>query len=463
LSPALLAVALLLVGSLLLSLRDARAAGQGRVFWVANRRASGRRVAASLLATIIGASATLGTTDLVAKRGVTGAWFLATAWPFLVGLLLLAPAIRRSQVRSISDLLGRFGEGPRRLGGLVVALAWLGVLATQVVALRTLGDVVWPGQGVVLGAVAAGVVALYTMIGGQPSVLRTDLAQLFVLGLGLAIPAGWLLVVGFPAPAAGAPGLPPPVPLAPAEALILSLTAGLPYLVGPDLYGRLLAASDEGAARRAVGLTLAGLPVIVAALIVLGLAARAAGIAPGGGAVLLRLAGRLPTALEVTLLVAVVAAVVSSASTILLSGAVSLAGDLEPAPKRPEPGATGPARRGLVLAYALVGATLGLAAPDLLAVLLTGYAVFVGALAVPILASLAGLRAPSWIVLLAMAEGGALAATGRGLELAGLVSAPGSVAILGGALVGNAATLALGALVFRSSIPKKAPGTPRLP
>jgi SSS family solute:Na+ symporter len=458
LSLALVAVALLLVLSLALSFRDARAAGQGRTFWVANRRASALRVGGSLLATIVGASATLGTTDLVARHGVTGAWFLATALPFLVGLAVLAPTIRRSQVRSITDLLGRFGEGPRRLAGAVVALAWLGVLATQVVALRTLGEVVAPGQGATIAGAATAVVVGYTVLGGQPTVLRTDLAQLLVLGLGLALPAGWLLWRGGVAASSSAP-LPPAGPLAPLDLGLLSLTAGLPYLVGPDLYSRLLAASDGTAARRAVVFALLGLPLIVAVLAVLGLAARSAGLATGEGAVLLRLASLLPKPLEVLLLVGVVAAVVSSASTILLSGAAALAGALEPALRRREPGVTGPARRGLVALYGAAGALAGLLAPDLLSVLLTGYALFVGALTGPILASLANARPTPAAVLAALASGGTLGVLGRVLRRLGVVDAGGEALCLGAALLGSALLLALGSLHFGKSIRKKAPGT----
>lgn len=461
-SLALVAVAVLLVVSLALSLRDARSASLGRTFWVANRRASALRVGGSLLATIVGASATLGTTDMVASHGVTGAWFLATALPFLVGLGWLAPAIRRSQARSITDLLGRFGEAPRRLAGGVVAIAWLGVLATQVVALRTLGEVVLPGQGTAIAGAAMAVVAGYTVLGGQPTVLRTDLAQLVVLGLGLVLPAAWLLWQGGPAAPAGVV-VTAATPLAPLDLALLSLTAGLPYLVGPDLYSRLLTATDEHAARRAVGLALVGLPVIVGALAVLGLAAHDAGLATGGGAVLLRLAGLLPRPLEVLLLVGVVAAVVSSASTILLSGSVALAGALEPAPRRLEPGATGPARRGLVALYGLIGTLLGLAAPDLLAALLTGYAVFVGALAVPILASLANVPVRGLAVLLALATGGGLAATGRVLRLTGLVGSGGEALLLLAALAANAALLAGGALYFRKTILKTLPASPTPP
>ncbi len=457
-SLALGVIVALLALSLALSFVDARAAGQGRTFWVANRRASGLRVGGSLLATIVGASATLGTTDLVARHGVTGAWFLATALPFLVGLAVLAPSIRRSQARSITDLLGRFGEGPRRVAGGVVGLAWLGVLATQVVALRTLGEVVAPGQGSTVAGAAVTTVIGYTVLGGQPTVLRTDLAQLLVLGLGLVLPAGWLLWWGGLTAPSGAP-LPPAVPLAPLEMGLLSLTVGLPYLVGPDLYSRLLTASNGAAARRAVVVALLGLPVIVAALAVLGSAARSAGLSAGEGAVLLRLAGLLPRPLEVLLLVGVLAAVVSSSSTILLSGAAALAGALEPAPRRREPGATGPARRGLVALYGLAGALAGLLAPDLLSVLLTGYALFVGALTVPILASLANANPAPAAVVAALATGGTLGVLGRVLRRVGVVDAGGEALCLGAALLGSALLLALGSRYFRKTIRKSAPGT----
>ena len=90
-------------------------------------------VAASLVATIFGASSTVGIIGLGYSRGLTGAW-----WSLVGGLALfpfsffLAARVRGLGVYTLPDILHRaYGRKVSVVGGGVIALAWCGVVAAQ--------------------------------------------------------------------------------------------------------------------------------------------------------------------------------------------------------------------------------------------------------------------------------------------------------------------------------------------
>ncbi|MBW2358482.1 MAG: hypothetical protein JRF21_07265 [Deltaproteobacteria bacterium] len=81
-------------------------------YWVAERRYSTGRITMSLVATIFGASSTMGIIGLGYSRGLTGAW-----WALIGGLalipfaLLLASRVRALNVYTLPDILKRaYGE-----------------------------------------------------------------------------------------------------------------------------------------------------------------------------------------------------------------------------------------------------------------------------------------------------------------------------------------------------------------
>ena len=423
-SPIAWSVALVLLGSCLLVLRERRAGERAERFWLADRAAPPWRVALSLLATVFGASATLGTADLVARQGLSGLWFSLIGVPGLIGLGWLAPRARAGRAWSVPDLLAGYGEGSRRAAVLIVSLAWLGVLAAQVVALRRLMAVVLPAGHEIMVLATLLTLILYTAWGGQRAVLRTDALQLALLLLGLAVPAAWLYVQHGASLGAGLAAWPdwsafPVSPQAGAPAWLgLTLVVGLPYLCGPDLHGRLLSTATPAGARRAAWAAAAGVLPVAGLIGLLGL--MAATLTPTGGpqgAALTRLIPLLPPALSWLFAVALFTAVLSSTDTILLTGAATLA-RLRVA----RPVIDGSRRRrALVLAYGAAGAALGWLASDLLGVLLAGYTLFSATVGPPALAALLGLRVRPRGALLAMGTGGALALATLALEATGQV------------------------------------------
>jgi SSS family solute:Na+ symporter len=227
-------------------------------YWVAGRRYGTLPVAASLVATTFGASSTLGIIGLGYSRGLTGAW-----WALMGGLalipfgLLLAGRVRRLEVYTLPDILRRaYGDRVAVPGALFIAVAWCGIVGAQIVAGGLLLGAVFalPVQAAV--AITAAVFILYTFWGGQLSVLRTDAWQ---LGLFVAALGATLALVAAALPGDGMRGALPPGHLAfPVsegfgwyELLVFyPVIVGMPYLVGPDIYSRVLCARDEGTAWR---------------------------------------------------------------------------------------------------------------------------------------------------------------------------------------------------------------------
>jgi len=141
-------------------------------YWVASRRYGSLPVSASLVATIFGASSTLGIIGLGYSRGLTGAWWSLVGGIALIPFsFLLATRVRELEVYTLPDILRRaYGERVALAGALVIALAWCGVVAAQVVAGALLLGGVFSAPFHVALAVVTVVFVLYTLWGaGSPT------------------------------------------------------------------------------------------------------------------------------------------------------------------------------------------------------------------------------------------------------------------------------------------------------
>ncbi|HOI50613.1 MAG TPA: hypothetical protein PK167_14965, partial [Prolixibacteraceae bacterium] len=155
-------------------------------YFVAGKRGSWWQVSGSLFATIIGASAILGTIELSQRAGWAALWFLGSASAGLFVLAFLTSRISRLGNYTLPELLGYFyGKKAQKLATILIPVAWLGVVAAQVIGgakiLSSIGLFTYTQ-----GALLAGVVfILYTLIGGQLSILKTDFFQSLVILAGL--------------------------------------------------------------------------------------------------------------------------------------------------------------------------------------------------------------------------------------------------------------------------------------
>ncbi|MGH9399770.1 MAG: sodium:solute symporter family protein [Thermoanaerobaculia bacterium] len=417
----LVLLALYLVTVFLVGAAQRRRAGAGDdAYYVANRSLNTFWGTIGLASLTTGGSTTIVLASLVYTHGVSGLWFdLAGAIGLAALGLALARRVRREAAVTLPEIVGR-AYGPRArwtaaLLVLVSEIVWFALLteATQVVLTAALG--LAPTSALVI---STAVFVLYTSLGGQFAVVRTDLVQYGLMVLCIpGIACFWSVRA-----AAGLSGLPADAWSFPVSATLgwgdiagWLILVGLPHLVGSDVYAKLLSCKDEATARRSALLAAASKLAFGLAVASIALAARKAlppmpvsAVLPG--AVL----GFLPPALAALVLVALVATMQSSADAVLLSATAVTARDLAPASLgRALPISAG---RWLTPLYGALG--LGVAIGmnrNVLETLKLGYSIFAAGLILPVLAALLPRRplVPTAGAVAAMIAGGAVAAAAR--------------------------------------------------
>lgn len=370
-------------------------------FVAAGRRCGPEAVFLTLMATMLGASATLGVAARAEAEGFPSAWWLLSG---AVGLALqgavLSARIRESGACTLPELARRTtGPWGQRLVAAVIAMSWPGVVAAQLVAFAGLWNALAGTGGIALPiTLCAATVVLYTLAGGQRAVVRTDGPQMLVLAAGF----GGLFLWVFTGRCGGAP-----VPLesirlfspdfGPREAALSLLTVGGAYFLGPDIASRSLVARDGRTAQRAV---LAAAPALAAFGVAIALAGMWAGAnVPGAGNPVLRVAAKLPLALRVCLSAGLLCAILSSVDTCLMNAAAIVAGDLCGA-------RSVRATRLAVAGVGLVSTFLALMGGDIIGVLLKAYSVYTPGVVCPLAVAVLARRVRRGLWLAAVAMGG---------------------------------------------------------
>lgn len=367
-------------------------------FFVAGRKVGPVTCTATLCATIMGGSATVGMAGLGFKLGLPAMWWLLVGSLGLgVLALTLGGKVRRLAPYTLPELAGKLYDGRVRLAAsILVLVAWLGVIAGQILATeRVLSTLLgWPPG--VTAAGAALVFLAYTLLGGQRAVIRTDVLQFGFIVVSLCAVLAPLAVSA----AGGLGGLKAQLPpdyfrfpfnqsFGPAEALSFFLLVGLTYLVGPDIYSRLFAAKDERTAR--VSAFAAGILIIPLALsvVLIGAYARAELVVASPES-------SIPEAIDTLLgpglrglaMAGILAVLMSSADTLLMTTSTIAAWDIYKrhlSPRASEGEVLRVSRVALVI-FALSALGLALAVEEVISALLLAYAVFSSGLIIPVIA-----------------------------------------------------------------------------
>ncbi len=336
----------------------------------------------TLLATMLGASATLGVAESAEKTGFPAVWWLLCGY---IGLALqaafLSRRIRDTGAKTLPEL-ARLTVGPaaQRLVAAVIVISWPAVVGSQFVACAGLaGAFTGSDARTVPILVSAAVVILYTLVGGQRAVVKTDAWELLVLALGF----GGLFLWVFSGMCGGTPVPSDQIRLF-SEAFtsrdlfwMLPTVAGA-YFLGPDIASRSIVARDGRTARRAV---LASVPVLLLFAIAITLTGLwAATNAPGAGNPILRIASLLPAPLRWCLAAGLLAALLSSADTCLVNAAAILSYDLLGLNRVW-------AARGAVAIIGLAATALALFGKDIIGILLWAYSVYVPGVVCPLAAA----------------------------------------------------------------------------
>ena len=403
-------IALTVAGYLLLMIwvgaAAARRSWTTEGFYLAGRALGPVVLTATLVATILGASSTLGMAGLGYSEGLTGAWWLLSG---SLGLLVLsvffAEKVRGAACYTLPELLGeKYDHRVRSAASALVLVSWVGIIAAQIVAAgKLLGVLFGPWQEIFMVASAVVFVG-YTALGGQRSIVKTDTVQILILLLGLLV-VGWrALHLAGPEVLAGQ-SFPTSDGRGGVDVAILVLLVGSTYIAGPDIYSRLFSAKDPKTARRSA--LAAALLLVPLAFIITGIGITARTLFPEIGpeeALPILMAETLsPLAMGIAA-AALLSALISSADTTLLTATSIFSLDLF---RRARPEASDRtmmivSRGGTVLigAVALLSA---LRLPEIIATLLSAYTVFAGGLIVPLVAGF-------WRERLRLTSDGALAA-----------------------------------------------------
>jgi SSS family solute:Na+ symporter len=237
------------------------------------------------------------------------------------------------------------------------------------------------------------VFTIYTFWGGQLSVIRTDFWQLFLFAGGLLVTLVFLISSLYSTTAlwenipSGHWSFPVSDSFGWYEVLVFyPLIVGLPYLVGPDIYSRVLCARDNRVARRA-SLTASGFVIPLAFLLAFfGLMARAhfPGI-PAEAALPKTLITLIPAGLKGLIVAGFLGAIMSSADTCLISASTIMTLNVV----RPFFGTAQEKNlritRVTVLIIGVVSWFIASRQQGIISSLLLGYTVFVGGVVIPTL------------------------------------------------------------------------------
>jgi len=315
-----------------------RASSTSDGFFVANRSSSALFIVGSLCATIIGASVTLGMAGLGYARGLTGAWWLLAG---SAGLLILgfffARTVRRFGLYTLPELVEKqYGSMTGLVASILIVVAWLAVVAAQIIAAGKILAVMLPSVGLSqLMIIAATVFILYTVLGGQYSVIRTDLIQFGIIVVGVIVCLGLVLgrVGGFGGLHASLPSdffsFPVSIKFGYLDLISLLILVGATYVVGPDMYSRLFCARDEKVAKSsALSAALIAIPIAFV-VVLIGMGAKV--LFPGITSELAFptvIKDVLPIGATGLVIAALLAAVMSSADTCLLTTSTILSTDI---------------------------------------------------------------------------------------------------------------------------------------
>jgi SSS family solute:Na+ symporter len=405
-------------------------------FFVAGKQGNLWQITGSLLATILGSSAILGTADLALTQGWAASWLLICASAGLFMLVPVSMRVRRQGNYTLPQMIGDFyGREAKMISSMIIAIAWIGIIAAQIIgAAKILSG--FTGLGYAVGVWGSGVVFIfYTLIGGQISVLKTDLYQSFLIIGGILLTALYLL---FKEPVPIHHMTPLKFPFNegfhPFDLVVLLLTYSTTFVVGPDIYSRIFCAQNEQIARKSV--LISAVVLIPFSLCITFLGVFAAWKFPGiqqhnGSALIPVMLHTLPEWGVGLLIAALLSAVMSSGSTALLTSS-TIIGD--PVSKGLEKQYSMRNTKIIMLIIGLLSIILALNVHSIIQSLLIALTIFSGAFIVPTIAGLSGFSTSRTQSSSAMISGGIIALTGKIIALNGW-SKSGNLIIIAGFII----------------------------
>lgn len=381
-------------------------------YFLAGKKTGVWQISGSLLATILGGSAILGTIGLAESQSWASAWYILAASLGLFGLLPIVRKVYAKGKFTLPELIGQYyGESARKVTSLIIPIAWLGIVAAQIIAgaqiLVSFFGLEY-ANGVFL---TAGIFIVYTYIGGQISIMRTDLFQAFFILAGVILTA-------FMIPSDQLPALPSFVGhfpfndhFSPFELFILILTFSSTFVVGPDIYSRVFCARNSETAFRSVLIVALILIPFAFVLSYVGMYAATFHQGAQNSSALVNLANiYLPEWASGILVAALISAVLSTASTTLLTTSMILS---ELFHKDINNQKSFQQTKLFIIAVGVLSMLISLKVTSIVSSLLLALSFYSGAFIIPMIAALFNLPYNKRFSIAAMLSGGILALTGK--------------------------------------------------
>lgn len=383
-------------------------------YFVAGKRNGVLQISGSLLASILGGSAILGSVNLAIHQGWAAAWYLLSA---SLGLWLLLPLVGKVSKLgkfTLTDMLGRFyGQAARKMASVIIPLAWTGIVAAQIIAAAKILFSLFAlpyADGVVISSV---VFIGYTLIGGQVSILKTDFLQAIIILVGIACSSVFLAFVHNANTTPVSASFPFNPNFGPTDLLILFLTFSSTFVVGPDIYSRVFCARNEKTARLSIIIVAAILIPFAFIMTYLGVFAveNLSSEQLTHSVVLIDLIAQyLPEWVLGLMAAALLSAVLSSADTTLLTASMMLTELVyEDIDNRRSLRVT----KLFIVLIGLASMLIALQITSIIGTLLLALSFYSGAFIVPIIAALAKLKVNKQMAIAAMLAGGFTALAGK--------------------------------------------------
>jgi len=360
-------------------------------FFVASRRLGLLTTTASLTATSIGGSATIAASIYIYAKGLPGIWMNLSAG---LGLILLgftfAEKVRNLNVFSLPEIIQlMYSRRVRVCSSILVVIAEIAWLSLLIQAMQMFIISVSGVNPVTALYISTFIFIAYTVLGGQFGVSYSDILQMFIMFLGILLMVVMVmlkvkLVSNLHFIPSQMLSFPTGSHMNVMGVVALILLMGLPHMVGSDIYAKLLSARDAKTAKRASFISGALRILWGGAIAVISLGAMI--LMPhleNPSTILPEMIFKLFNPyLSGIITAAFLAAMMSSADTVLLTGATILANDIFILKNKNELFLI----RVFVLCMGIAGLILALYLKDIIKTLELAYTIFASGLIIPVIA-----------------------------------------------------------------------------
>ncbi len=404
----LVALILYLLAFVAIGVMDTRKIKSFTDYSVAGKNQSSYAVVMTLMATVVGASTTIGITDTVYKIGFPGIWWLAFgAIGLILQSVLLSKRVRSINADTLPDLAAKtVGGSAEKLIAAIIVISWVGVIAGQLVAMNGLITFALGGANKVVFVIVSLIVIAYTTIGGQMSVVRTDKLQLIIILAGVVACLVYLYLVRGGDTASVADNIELLNEMyTPSTLFTQFFVIGGVYFLGPDIMSRNFISKDERTAKnsaRIAGFVLLAFSLIIT-LIGMWIKFNVTPEQLGESGALMYAVSMLPKWVDVLLVFGLLSAILSSTDTCIINASTIFVKDILKKESVKDVRITVLVIGGLALVLALMGNG------DIMSLLTGAYSIYTPGVIFPLtIAILAfgrkGLRRGIW--LLAVVVGG---------------------------------------------------------